>query len=45
MFIMLCSLNCVFIGKILVEFVKLNECFLDLGGYFIVKGVEKVIFI
>ena len=32
-------------GKSPAELAKLNECPLDPGGYFIVKGVEKVILI
>ncbi|KAL8222019.1 UNVERIFIED_CONTAM: DNA-directed RNA polymerase III subunit RPC2 [Gekko kuhli] len=43
--IMLRSSNCVLMGKTPAEFGKLNECPLDPGGYFIVKGVEKVILI
>ncbi|EPY74053.1 DNA-directed RNA polymerase III subunit RPC2 isoform 1 [Camelus ferus] len=43
--IMLHSSNCVLTGKTPAEFAKLNECPLDPGGYFIVKGVEKVILI
>lgn len=42
---MLRSLNCVLNGKSLAEMAKLNECFMDLGGYFIIRGIEKVIFI
>uniref|UniRef100_A0A672PKW2 DNA-directed RNA polymerase subunit beta n=1 Tax=Sinocyclocheilus grahami TaxID=75366 RepID=A0A672PKW2_SINGR len=43
--IMLRSSNCVLTGKTPMEFSKLNECPLDPGGYFIVKGQEKVILI
>ncbi|RXM33388.1 DNA-directed RNA polymerase III subunit RPC2 [Acipenser ruthenus] len=43
--IMLRSSNCVLMGKTPAEFSKLNECPLDPGGYFIVKGQEKVILI
>ncbi|TRY87862.1 hypothetical protein DNTS_030010 [Danionella cerebrum] len=43
--IMLRSSNCVLTGKTQIEFSKLNECPLDPGGYFIVKGQEKVILI
>ncbi|KAG8579676.1 hypothetical protein GDO81_011000 [Engystomops pustulosus] len=43
--IMLRSSNCVLMGKTPAEFAKLNECPLDPGGYFIVKGMEKVILI
>ncbi|XP_054633252.1 DNA-directed RNA polymerase III subunit RPC2 isoform X4 [Dunckerocampus dactyliophorus] len=43
--IMLRSSNCVLSGKTPLELSKLNECPLDPGGYFIVKGQEKVILI
>ncbi|KAJ8315119.1 hypothetical protein KUTeg_007269 [Tegillarca granosa] len=43
--IMLKSSNCVLSGKNAAEMSKLNECPMDPGGYFIVKGVEKVILI
>ncbi|XP_074641286.1 DNA-directed RNA polymerase III subunit RPC2-like [Tubulanus polymorphus] len=43
--IMLRSSNCVLHAKTPAEMAKLNECPLDPGGYFIVKGVEKVILI
>nr|XP_039254006.1 DNA-directed RNA polymerase III subunit RPC2-like [Styela clava] len=43
--IMLQSSNCVLAGKNPVEFAKLNECPYDPGGYFVCKGVEKVILI
>ena len=43
--IMLRSSNCVLTGKSPSEMSKLNECPLDPGGYFICKGVEKVILI
>ncbi|XP_038053269.1 DNA-directed RNA polymerase III subunit RPC2-like [Patiria miniata] len=43
--IMLRSSNCVLNGKSPAELAKLNECPLDPGGYFICKGVEKVILI
>ncbi|KAG7279008.1 hypothetical protein CRUP_001949 [Coryphaenoides rupestris] len=43
--IMLRSSNCVLTGKTPMEYAKLNECPLDPGGYFIVKGQEKVILI
>ncbi|XP_064594783.1 DNA-directed RNA polymerase III subunit RPC2-like [Liolophura sinensis] len=43
--IMLRSSNCVLAGKSPAEFAKLNECPMDPGGYFIVKGCEKVILI
>ncbi|XP_030837083.1 DNA-directed RNA polymerase III subunit RPC2 [Strongylocentrotus purpuratus] len=43
--IMLRSSNCVLTGKSPAELAKLNECPLDPGGYFIVRGTEKVILI
>ncbi|KAL3881750.1 hypothetical protein ACJMK2_028145, partial [Sinanodonta woodiana] len=43
--IMLRSSNCVLTGKTPAEMAKLNECPIDPGGYFIVKGVEKVILV
>ncbi|XP_042436786.1 DNA-directed RNA polymerase III subunit 2-like isoform X1 [Zingiber officinale] len=43
--IMLRSSRCVLSGKDDVELSKLGECPLDPGGYFIVKGTEKVILI
>ncbi|MBN3278044.1 RPC2 polymerase, partial [Polyodon spathula] len=43
--IMLRSSNCVLMGKTPAEGSKLKECPLDSGGYFIVKGQEKVILI
>ena len=43
--IMLRSSNCTLAGKSHLELAKLNECPLDPGGYFVVKGVEKVILI
>ncbi|XP_048258371.1 DNA-directed RNA polymerase III subunit RPC2-like [Haliotis cracherodii] len=43
--IMLRSSKCVLNGKSPAEMAKLNECPMDPGGYFIVKGVEKVILI
>jgi len=43
--IMLRSSKCVLAGKTEAELAKLNECPLDPGGYFVVKGVEKVILI
>ena len=42
---MLRSSNCVLSGKTPAELAKLQECPIDPGGYFIVKGVEKVILI
>ncbi|XP_078485714.1 DNA-directed RNA polymerase III subunit RPC2 isoform X2 [Ciona intestinalis] len=43
--IMLRSSNCVLTGKNGVELAKMNECPYDPGGYFVCKGVEKVILI
>lgn len=43
--IMLQSSNCILTGKSLKELAELNECPIDPGGYFIVRGVEKVILI
>jgi len=43
--IMLQSNKCVLFGKNEKEFLSLNECPLDPGGYFIIKGIEKVILI
>ncbi|KAL1490560.1 hypothetical protein ABEB36_013233 [Hypothenemus hampei] len=43
--IMLKSSNCVLSNKSEYELAKMNECPLDPGGYFIVKGQEKVILI
>ncbi|KAF8317899.1 beta and beta-prime subunits of DNA dependent RNA-polymerase [Clavulina sp. PMI_390] len=43
--IMLKSNKCVLAGKSEAELAKLNECPLDPGGYFIVKGTEKVILV
>ncbi|XP_045196931.1 DNA-directed RNA polymerase III subunit RPC2-like isoform X2 [Mercenaria mercenaria] len=43
--IMLRSSNCVLNAKSPAEMAKLNECPMDPGGYFIVKGVEKVVLI
>lgn len=42
---MLRSSNCVLTGKSEYELAKMNECPLDPGGYFVVKGQEKVILI
>lgn len=41
--IMLKSSNCVLNGKSEEQLAKLNECPIDQGGYFIIKGNEKVI--
>ena len=43
--IMLRSSNCVLTGKSPKELARLNECPIDPGGYFVVRGVEKVILI
>ena len=43
--IMLRSSNCTLTGKSPAELAKLNECPLDPGGYFVVRGAEKVILI
>ncbi|CAH1183423.1 unnamed protein product [Phaedon cochleariae] len=43
--IMLRSSNCVLSNKSEFELAKMNECPLDPGGYFVVKGTEKVILI
>ncbi|KAI3741434.1 hypothetical protein L1987_59106 [Smallanthus sonchifolius] len=43
--VMLRSLSCVLHGKDEDELAKLGECPLDPGGYFVVKGNEKVILI
>lgn len=43
--IMLRSANCVLNGKSDAELAKLGECPLDPGGYFVVRGAEKVILI
>eukprot|EP00792_Barthelona_sp_PAP020_P005078 TRINITY_DN2485_c0_g1_i1.p1 TRINITY_DN2485_c0_g1~~TRINITY_DN2485_c0_g1_i1.p1 ORF type:complete len:1132 (-),score=303.31 TRINITY_DN2485_c0_g1_i1:137-3499(-) len=42
---MLRSCNCILNGKSSSELAELKECSLDPGGYFVVKGVEKVILI
>lgn len=43
--VMLRSERCVLSSATPEELAKMNECLLDPGGYFIVKGVEKVILI
>lgn len=43
--IMLRSSNCVLADQTPADLAKLNECPLDPGGYFIVRGTEKVILI
>jgi hypothetical protein len=40
--VMLRSDRCVLKGKCEYELASMNECPLDPGGYFIVKGQEKV---
>lgn len=42
---MLRSSNCVLTGKTAAEMAQMNECPMDPGGYFIVRGTEKVILI
>lgn len=41
---MLRSSNCSLCGKSDAELAKLKECPYDPGGYFIIRGTEKVIF-
>ncbi|KAF9596989.1 hypothetical protein IFM89_014703 [Coptis chinensis] len=43
--IMLRSHKCILYGKDEAELAKLRECPLDPGGYFVVKGTEKVVLI
>jgi len=43
--IMLRSSNCALAGKSEADLAKLNECPHDPGGYFVVRGTEKVILI
>ena len=43
--LMLRSSRCVLAGKTDDELAKLGECPLDPGGYFVVKGIEKVVLI
>lgn len=43
--IMLRSSNCILNEKSNAELSKLNECPYDPGGYFVVRGTEKVILI
>lgn len=43
--IMLRSSKCILSGKTPQELAKLNECSIDPGGYFVVRGTEKVILI
>ena len=43
--IMLRSNKCVLTGRTEAELAKMKECPLDPGGYFVVKGTEKVILV
>jgi len=43
--VMLRSSKCQLSGKSTAELSKANECPLDPGGYFVIKGAEKVILI
>jgi DNA-directed RNA polymerase III subunit RPC2 len=43
--IMLRSNKCVLTSKSEAQLAKMNECPLDPGGYFVVKGTEKVILV
>lgn len=43
--IMLKSNYCILSGKTEADLVKLGECPLDPGGYFVIKGTERVILI
>ena len=43
--VMLRSSKCQLAGKSTAELAKANECPLDPGGYFVIKGTEKVILI
>jgi len=43
--VMLRSSKCQLSGKSTAELAKANECPLDPGGYFVIKGAEKVILI
>ncbi|CAN0251936.1 unnamed protein product, partial [Ectocarpus sp. 8 AP-2014] len=40
--VMLLSCKCVLTGKSEAELADMKECPYDPGGYFVVKGVEKV---
>ena len=42
---MLRSNKCVLSGRTETQLAKMTECPLDPGGYFIVKGTEKVILV
>jgi len=43
--VMLRSSKCQLTGRSTAELAKANECPLDPGGYFVIKGAEKVILI
>jgi DNA-directed RNA polymerase III subunit RPC2 len=43
--VMLRSNKCVLTGKTEKQLARMNECPLDPGGYFVVKGTEKVILV
>ncbi len=43
--IMLRSSNCILTSKTPAQLAKLYECPIDPGGYFVVRGTEKVILI
>lgn len=43
--IMLRSSHCVLTGKSEADLARMKECPLDPGGYFVVKGTEKVILV
>ncbi|CDS14512.1 Putative DNA-directed RNA polymerase [Lichtheimia ramosa] len=43
--VMLRSSNCVLTGRSEAELARMKECPLDPGGYFVVKGTEKVILV
>ncbi|KTW30037.1 DNA-directed RNA polymerase III subunit RPC2 [Pneumocystis jirovecii RU7] len=43
--IMLRSNKCILFNKTETQIIRMNECPLDPGGYFIVKGTEKVILV
>ena len=43
--VMLRSNKCVLTGKTDKQLARMNECPLDPGGYFVVKGTEKVILV
>ena len=43
--IMLKSNKCVLSGRVEAQLARMTECPLDPGGYFVVKGTEKVILV